>query len=359
MKFTAFLSAASLLVLAACQESSVTKDTVADDASVATPHVETVASHIERTATKNAYFGDTHVHTRNSFDAFVFGTRTTPDDAYRFAKGATISNGAGAEINLSGPPLDFFAVTDHGEYMGVIAAMANPDSPLSQTETAQAVFGADVTNPRAGFTRIGLTIVSGEEIEDIYNREHIDSVWAKSVETANRHYEPGRFTTFAGYEFTAMQQASDIAALNLHRNVIFKDGAPARLFSTLDSTNPEDLWDWMDGQRAKGIDVLAIPHNSNGSNGQMFSLLQTDGSPYSRELAAQRLANEPIIEITQVKGTSETHPMLSPNDEWSDFELYEFLIGSTENPHRTPGVLPVRLWPGGWTWTETRMSLGL
>jgi len=282
---------------------------------------------------KNAYFGDLHIHTANSFDAFIFGTRTGPDDAYRFAKGETISHDGGFEIALEGPPLDFLAVTDHGEYMGVVPAMANPASDLNKTATAQSIFGKDATAPREAFLAVGVTIVNGEEIEEIYDRDYIDTVWARTVEAADRHNEPGKFTTFAGYEFTAMRQldlGATLAAANLHRNVIFKDGAPDRLFTTLDSTNPEDLWAWMDSEREAGRDVLAVPHNSNASNGEMFAVESYLGEALTKDWADLRTRNEPLVEITQLKGTSETHPSLSPNDEFAGFEQYEYFIGSLE-----------------------------
>lgn len=280
--------------------------------------------------TKAAFFGDLHVHTRNSFDAFIFNTRATPDDAYKFAKGGAIDNGLGTSIQLSGPPLDFMAVTDHGEYLGIIPAMANPKSDLFKTATAQSIFGKDATHPRASFLRVGLSVVNGEEIEDIFDRGVMNSVWAETRAAADRHYKPGEFTTFAGYEFTSMTQVSQLAAANLHRNVIFKTDAPEQVFSTLDSTNPEDLWAWMNDLRASGTEVLSIPHNSNASNGQMFAIESYTGEALTRAYAENRMVNEPVIEITQVKGTSETHPILSPNDEWAGFEQYEYLIGSTD-----------------------------
>lgn len=288
-------------------------------------------------ATKNAYFGDLHIHTKNSFDAYIFGTRATPDDAYAFARGEAIDNGAGQSIALSGPPLDFLAVTDHGEYLGIVPEMARRGSELSKTETAKSIFGLLATNRRDNFLRVGQTVVTGEEITDIYDRDHMDSIWAETVASAQRHYRPGKLTTFAGYEYTAMAQITEFGAANLHRNVIFKNEAPDRLFTTLDSPNPEDLWDWMDGQRAQGRELLAIPHNSNASNGLMFARTTYDGAAMTEGYAEQRLLNEPIVEITQVKGTSEAHPALSPNDEWADFEQYENLIGSTDKSQVVSG----------------------
>ena len=286
---------------------------------------------IERTATKNAYFGDLHVHTKNSFDAYIFATRRTPDDAYRFAKGETIPHDAGYEIQLEGPPLDFLAVTDHGEYLGVIPFMDDPNHPLSKTLTAQAAFGDDAAAAAETFGNIGISFVTGQPIEEIRDQSHMNQIWAKTIDAAERHYQPGTFTTFAGYEFTAMTVVSqeEGSAANLHRNVIFRDQAPEQIFSTLDSTNPEDLWSWMDSQRDGGIDSLAIPHNSNSSNGEMFALQSYHGEPLTETYALTRLRNEPIVEITQIKGTSETHPSFSPNDEWADFEEYDYFIGSS------------------------------
>ncbi|MBU1289214.1 MAG: DUF3604 domain-containing protein [Alphaproteobacteria bacterium] len=314
------------LALAACAPNS--QITANPEPAVAPAEVSAPAAN----PTRNAYFGDVHVHTSNSFDAYIFGVRATPDDAYRFAKGEAIRHPAGYDIKLAGPPLDFLAVTDHGEYLGVVPAMDTPSSPLSQTAIAQSVFGEDASDPGRSFLRVGTTVVTGEAIAEIYDRDLIDSVWAATIDSAERNNQPGKFTAFSGYEFTAMMAVpgkGSQAAANLHRNVIFRGEAPARLFSTLDSTNPEDLWAWMETQRADGRDVLAIPHNSNASNGQMFALQTYKGEPMTAGYATTRMRNEPLVEVSQVKGTSETAPSLSPNDEWADFEQYEFFIGST------------------------------
>ena len=338
MKKLAFC--ASVLTLAACSGTS-------DDRVLYTmDYQERAPVEITENPTKNAYFGDLHVHTKNSFDAYITGTRTTADDAYLFAKGGTIDNGAGTPIKLSGPPLDFYGVTDHGEYMGVVAAMDPRTSkdPLSKTDTAKSIFGlwgGSHDDRMNAFLAVGTTIVTGEEIEDIYDREFIDSAWAFNVNAAEKHYEPGKFTTFAGYEYTQMNVIGTIednfGATNLHRNVIFRDRAPKRLFSTLDSTNPEDLWEWMNGQRADGLDVISIPHNSNASNGQMFATAMTEGGAFTEGYALNRMNNEPIVEMTQVKGTSETHPLLSPEDEFADHELYDILVGMAQESEKVPG----------------------
>ena len=152
---TALGTVSALSILSACQ-SPETPETPAPPKTESVPAIDIATNPL-----KDAYFGDLHIHTKNSFDAFIFGTRTTPDDAYRFARGATIKNGAGADISLSGPPLDFLAVTDHGEYIGIVPAMRDRKSPISKTKTAKSIFGLTATDRRANFLRIGQTIVNG------------------------------------------------------------------------------------------------------------------------------------------------------------------------------------------------------
>lgn len=272
---------------------------------------------------RNAYFGDLHIHTKNSFDAFIFNVRVTPDDAYRYAKGEALKHPSGFDIQLPGPPLDFVAVTDHAEYLGVLPAMADPDNPLSERDIAQRLISDDPEVITAAFQEVSTAIRTGRTDPNIVDEATSMSVWQDAIAAADRHYAPGTLTTFAAYEYTSTFQGG-----NLHRNVFFRGAAPERLFSTLDSTNPEDLWDWLDLQREAGIEGFSVPHNSNVSNGEMFEVETFDGSPLTAAYAAQRMRNEPLVEITQVKGTSETHPSLSPNDEWAGFEQYEYLIGS-------------------------------
>lgn len=315
------------LALAGCQNSDPQGEIGAVSAS--SVHQDSVLE-VQVTPTKTALFGDLHVHTSQSFDAFVFGVRRSPEDAYRYAQGEAIPQDAGGMIQLAGPPLDFYAVTDHGEYLGVIPAMANPDSPLSKTETAQAAFGANATESDATFSKIGMSFVTQSPLEDIYDRSFIAGNWRKTADIADQYYRPGEFTTFAAYEFTAMRvvDAAQTGAANLHRNVVFENTAPDDIFTTLMSGDPTELWNWMDEQRTQGNDSLAIPHNSNASNGLMFSATDADGNLLSEALLEQRINNEPIMEITQIKGTSDTRPAFSPNDEWAEFEHYPYLIGS-------------------------------
>ena len=270
---------------------------------------------------KDAYFGDLHVHTKYSFDSYLFGTRTNPDDAYRFAKGEAIEHASGHQLQLQSGALDFQAVTDHGLYLGVLPEMDNPENPLYATK-----LGTDLREG-GGFTRAIQGLRSGEfaELPQDAQDDAKTTAWQAIIDAAEAHNDPGNFTTFIGYEYTT---SSDDRG-NLHRNVIFRGSeAPPKPFASTDSRNPEDLWRWLDERRAEGIEGLAIPHNSNGSNGHMFKLETVGGEPLDAAYADLRMRNEPLVEMTQVKGTSETHPLLSPNDEWADFEIFPYRIAT-------------------------------
>ena len=313
-----------LLVVTTCSENSTT---TSEPPQLSSPSVPETTSTISSgyNAERNAYFGDLHVHTMYSFDAFIFGTTSSPDDAYEFAKGGTIIHPAGFDMSLD-TPLDFYGVSDHAFYLGVLRQMADPSSEISKHPAATGMTTLGGAFDRgAKFTAILQFMRSerGLEINDPVIRK---DAWDDIVATANRHNDPGNFTAFVAYEYTA----SDADRGNLHRNVIFRDDiAPELPFSRLDSSNPEDLWAWMDNNRANGIESLAIPHNSNGSNGSMFMLTDNAGRPIDDAYANLRMRNEPLVEITQVKGTSDTHPALSPNDEWADFEIMPFRIATS------------------------------
>ncbi|MCY4531924.1 MAG: DUF3604 domain-containing protein [Gammaproteobacteria bacterium] len=275
---------------------------------------------------RTAYFGDLHVHTTNSFDAFLFGGTATIEEAYQFAKGAPVTHLAGYEMKLK-EPLDFYAVTDHAFLMGAMAAMKDPTDPMSRHPDAKALTNLKTREDRIrAFMIARQFILPGPRYREIDDPRTIQSTWAKIIEAANRHNDPGRFTTFIGYEWSSAPQSQ-----NLHRNVIFKgEKAPVAPFSRFISSDPEDLWRWMDVLREQGLESLAIPHNANGSGGQMFSLMDFSGnSPLDADYAQRRVRNEPLVEITQVKGTSETHPVLSPYDEWADFEIMPYLVGTS------------------------------
>ena len=276
---------------------------------------------------KNAYFGDLHVHTRYSFDAFIFGTVADANDAYRFAKGEAIRHPGGRDLRLD-RPLDFQAVTDHGMYLGMLPAMTDPDSPAYHHPEAENVRGAETAEQRGLMFRGMFPYLRQDPgTEEHLNMDVVRGAWAEIVEAAERHNDPGKFTAFIGYEFTS----SGGSNTNLHRNVIFRGSEhPPAPFTRLDSANPEDLWAAMDNWRGEGIDALAIPHNSNGSGGRMFEMEYFDGGAIDNAYAEQRTRNEPIVEMTQVKGTSDTHPGLSPNDEWAEFEIMPYRVASTQ-----------------------------
>ena len=287
----------------------------------------------EKNATRTAFFGDLHVHTTYSLDAFNVGTLATPYDAYRYALGDTIKHPAGFDMRLR-VPLDFYAVTDHAMYLGMLHEAADPSTELNRIMNSDYMedFNAPENLLPGRFGILGRfvgdarrMIGDGTLSQDLVN-DVISDAWKDTVAAAEQYNKPGEFTTFVAYEYTAF--ASDRG--NLHRNVIFRDAdkLPAVPFSSLHSRNPEDLWDWMDGLREEGIESLAIPHNSNGSNGQMFKLVDWAGNPLNDNYSSQRIRNEPLIEITQIKGTSETHPLLSDNDEWAGFEIMPFRVGS-------------------------------
>ncbi|MGJ8606239.1 MAG: DUF3604 domain-containing protein, partial [Marivita sp.] len=278
----------------------------------------------------------------NSFDAYIFNVRSKPEDVYKFALGETVTHPSGFEIEIDGPPLDFVAATDHGAYMGILPEMNTPGTDLNKLDMAQEMFSDDPELIAAAFDRVGMSVRSGEPLPGALDLDIVSRTWRSAVDAANEYYDPGTLTTFAAYEYTAVVSRGDedgFGGGNLHRNVVFEGSAPDMPFSTLDSVNPEDLWDWMDTQREAGHEVLAIPHNSNVSDGKMFDSVTYDGSPLTDAYAQQRIRNEPIVEMTQVKGTSETHPALSPNDELANFEIYELLLGSTIRSQITGGFV--------------------
>jgi len=292
--------------------------------------VEPVGSHVSR----NAYFGDLHVHTKYSFDSYIFGTRATPDDAYRYARGDKLIHPAGIEMQLKAP-LDFLAVTDHATYLGMFEEMDDPSSAVGSHPLAVALREAATPVERRGvFSEILPRERGFVDDDDLLDLSIVRGAWSSIVDAAERHNEPGTLTTFIGYEFTAGGRRGE----NLHRNVIFRgSNAPGMPYSRLDAkNNPEMLWDWMDQLRSDGIEAVAIPHNSNGSNGWMFELTDKAKLPIDEAYADQRMRNEPLVEVTQVKGTSDTHPLLSPNDEWANFEIMSRTIG-TDGPSKPQG----------------------
>ena len=305
---------------------------------------EAIASLPETTAEeilieRKPYYGDLHVHTTYSFDGYSMGTTATPYDAYRFARGEPIKNPAGYGMQLS-RPMDFYAVTDHAMFLGLTKAAAETSTEFSKNAFSEPYH--DLNAPENFGTGLFSTLKRVSTFADFLPRAVeqtlsgeldrdqvlgvIRSAWEDTVDAADQFNDPGNFTTFAAYEYTS--STADMG--NLHRNVIFEgtENLPREPFSRFHSVNPEDLWQWMDDLREKGVESLAIPHNSNGSNGQMFKLVDWAGSNFDDDYAQQRIRNEPIVEITQIKGTSETHPILSSRDEWAGFEIMPYRVAT-------------------------------
>jgi Protein of unknown function (DUF3604) len=276
---------------------------------------------------RDAYFGETHVHTSYSVDAWLFGNRlTTPGDAYKYFKGETIKHPLGFDIQID-TPIDFAGVTDHSEYVGVIKLANDPTSPISKLPAAQPLIvkAGDPASTNQVFLYALNHLMKGPPVKDLLNPEVTKTVWDETVKFAEEANKPGKFTTFCAYEWTSMPNN-----MNLHRNIFFKDckRIPPLPYSALDSTDPSDLWKWMDGQRNAGNELLAISHNANLSDGRMYPTeVDLHGRPIDRVYAEDRMRNEPLIEIKQIKGQSETHPLLSPNDEFANYEIFAILLG--------------------------------
>jgi hypothetical protein len=269
------------------------------------------------------FWGDLHLHTSNSLDANLFNNFTLgPDVAYRFAKGEAVRmpNGRRAKLDR---PLDFLMVSDHAEYLGVFSMIRRKDPRVAGSETAAKVSRFMAENPVFGPEQIVklTTLLVGDPLgADPKLRR---AVWDEVVDVAEQMNQPGRFTTFVGYEWGSMPNGN-----NLHRNVIFRD-APDRTkkilpFSAIDSGEPEQLWKFLARyERETGGQAFAIPHNSNLSNGLMFARTDSAGKPIDAEYARMRARYEPVVEVTQIKGDSETHPFLSPDDEFADYERWD------------------------------------
>jgi Protein of unknown function (DUF3604) len=292
-------------------------------------------------AQRQAYFGEMHLHTYLSFDAWTFGTRVTPDQAYKFGRGETVmvpavqigrEEGNKAEGDVAATrawPLDFMAVTDHSEFMGGISQLGDPNSEFSKSQMGKDL----VANPRAAFFKLAKDLHAKPTPPELVQAAEASHAWDIVMKAVQDNYEPGKFTTLLAYEWTSSSQEGG----NLHRNVFFNSDHAPRPFTSSDSTNPEDLWDYMDSVRKQGIDVISIPHNGNASNGAMYDWNTNTGRPIDEAYAQRRAFNEPLTEIVQTKGQSDTVPSLSPNDEFANFEIYDHFIAQPGRVSKAPG----------------------
>ena len=272
------------------------------------------------------FFGDTHLHTSYSTDAGMIGNILGPEDAYRFARGETVTSSTGLPAQLA-RPLDFLVVSDHAENLGLAPAIAEANPELLKNEWGKMEYDLVTSGGTEGKVKAydNWMHVTGDLKDPLKEMTGLaETMWGKVTAAAEKYNDPGRFTAFIGYEWTSMPGGA-----NLHRVVVFRDGKDKAdqivPFSTYDSTDPEDLWKWMSAYEQKtGGRLLAIPHNGNLSNGLMFDdVTLTTKKPLDRDYALQRMRWEPLFEVTQMKGDSETLPVLSPTDEFADFERWD------------------------------------
>jgi hypothetical protein len=270
---------------------------------------------------RNAYFGDLHLHSSYSMDAFAMGTRSTPEDAFRYAKGETVEYFGRPQKRLA--PLDFLALTDHSEYLGVVPQTIDPNGPFAKTEWFTMMTSTDPKVSGQAFHKlIGSTVVN-KPLPEFSDPAMLRTAWATYAQAAEKYNDPGKFTAFVAFEWTSAPEFQ-----NLHRCVIFLDKGPEMPFTAFESQDPEQLWRYLEAQRKLGHEVIAVPHNGNASNGLMFSVRDMSGRPLTRDYAERRMANEPLAEIIQGKGQSDTSPELSKNDEFARFEMWKYLVGT-------------------------------
>jgi hypothetical protein len=280
----------------------------------------------------NLYWGDTHLHTNNSTDAYSTGNFVAdPDTAYRFAKGLPVLHPSLRTRVRIMRPLDFLVVSDHAEQLG-LQAQVMKGNPLMLATAWGKTLRAGLEQSQARGMR-GLSPADRQQMnQDMRSPAFRQGTWAEQVDAAERHNDPGKFTTFVGWEWTVHPGGK-----NLHR-VVFtsSDGATAKKFlpfNANDSQRPEDLWQWLEKTKTDtGADFVAIPHNANISGGLMFDMVDSSGRSITAEYARMRMRWEPVMEVTQVKGTSEVHPELSPNDEFAEFEIRRKLLAGAATP---------------------------
>jgi hypothetical protein len=289
------------------------------------------------------YWGDTHLHTSQSFDVFLFNTpASTPETAYRFARGEKVTSPTTGEGWQLSKPLDFLVVADHAELVGSLAKVYHGEEGYADTATGKAILAqigetvsAQLLKAYHYLVRIGSGEKGGDLVTpqqayvDLHGGTKRQAAWHDYIDTAERFNQPGTFTALIGWEWTSQPGGG-----NLHRVVFTPDGADKAKqfmpFSQLESEKPEKLWAWLDATNKRtGADFVAIPHNSNLSWGKMFQVEDSEGNPITADYAERRMRWERVVETTQIKGDSETHPALSPTDEFADYERYSFVMVPT------------------------------
>ncbi|MCZ7620513.1 MAG: DUF3604 domain-containing protein [Myxococcota bacterium] len=300
------------------------------DAAGEQPEQPPYSPYANRTEPTRPFFGDTHLHTSFSMDAGAFGARLGPRDAYRFARGEQVTSSTGQPVRLA-RPLDFLVVADHSDGFGFFPMILG-GAPEVLADAQGREWYDMIQSGRGPEAAVDIIVNFGkgtisEAILPVPGTAAYRGAWQETIDAAEQANDPGRFTAFIGYEWT-----SNTGGNNLHRNVIFRDDAsrarqiePYTTMKPLGSDDPRDLWKWMEAYEEKtGGQVLAIAHNGNLSNGRMFPTIESfTGKPIDRGYAEARAKWERLYEATQMKGDGETHPLLSPNDEFADYETWD------------------------------------
>jgi hypothetical protein len=320
------------LLIAGC-----TKKTGTSEAVKSTPGSVKVDStrpaysqNLDQTFPDRVYWGVAHVHTGFSFDAGMFGITLTPDDLFKVARGGEVVMDNGQRFKQD-RPLDWVSITDHAEYIGISDQIRNDDPILLENPQSKRWYEMSKTSPQEGVKAAIEAVVSMQSGKPVFDAGKLTAAaWNHAIDAAEKWNQPGVFTTLHGFEWTCAPGGN-----NLHRTVIFRDDAAhvkqVVPFSTFDSQDPADLWKYMDAYaKNTGGQVLAIPHNGNLSNGQMYTAETFDGKPMDKAYAESRASHEPLLEATQIKGDGETHPFLSPNDEFANFEKWDVNFSKME-----------------------------
>ena len=281
-------------------------------------------------------WGDTHLHTGNSFDAGAFGATLKPEDAFQFARGDEVISSNGIPVRLA-RPLDWLVVSDHSDNMGFFPDLIAGKQEILDDPKGREYYDRIKAGDGAGvaYEMIGLFANGKFPTTLMYwpDAEPFRNVWERTIEAAEAYNDPGHFTAFIGYEWTSL-----VTGNNMHRVVIYRDGAeialqnvPYTTYPPYGSPNPRDLWKWLaEFEEMTGGDVLALAHNGNLSNGIMFPVeAQYDGKRLDAEYVNERIKWEPLYEVTQIKGDGEAHPYLSPEDEFADYETWD--IGNLDS----------------------------
>ncbi len=285
-------------------------------------------------------WGEQHLHTSWSADAFASGTRVGPDEALRYAKGAEITSSTGQPVKLS-RPYDWMVVADHSDAMGVVASVYEGD-PNMMSDPQLKQWHDGMVEGGASASAVMMEMIAaqgnGELPEQMTDNTVQFDIWKNMTEIVEGHNEPGVFSAIIGYEWSSNYGGGN----NLHRNLIYRDDKyfadQVRPLTTFDTEQPRELWDWMQAYEDKtGGRILAIPHNGNLSNGLMFATETPDGNPIDAAWAEKRARWEPLYEVTQGKGTSEQHPSLAPSDEFADFEIWD--KGNLNVVPKEPGMI--------------------